>query len=287
MRVLSVLLPLLFASVFSLEGLLSRTSYGLITFYTRPEPSFISGEFSPQNEGSIKLIFYSEVSDGNQQVTLTDGNKNVIIKYVISPDGIAFIQVGQLNFIGHKTADTILHVPTTEIPIISNHNLLRDQIEKLSKSNITVQHALGLTFSMREYELVEDMSRAMDEVLGSHGRDYPSVMSVYLISRTLIQSRSSILSANDPFLARDTRNSVCTVIHDDPTLADTSTCDKVAEGAVCQGLCGPGATCWDFVCGDCCYHQGCSDHDTCCGENGMFSIKCFAPTDFTCDSYAC
>ena len=287
MQVVCVLLPLLFASVFSLESLQSQTSYGQITFYTIPEPSLITGEFSPKNEDSIRLIFYSEVSDGNHAVRLTDGNKNVIINYVIAPHGIAFIQLGQLNFIGHKTADTILHLPTTEFSIDSDDHILYEKIEKLGKSNITVQHALGLTFSMREYELVEDMSRAIHEVLGSSGRNYPSVMSVYLISRTLIQSKSNILRADDPFLARNTRDSVCTVTNDNPALADTSSCDKLAEGADCHGLCGPTTTCWDLFCGDCCYHQGCADHDSCCTKYGMMSLKCMFPTDLTCESYAC
>ena len=30
----------------------------------------------------------------------------------------------------------------------------------------------------------------------------------------------------------------------------------------CAGICGPGCkTCWKFVCGDCCYHLGCTRHD--------------------------
>ena len=287
MQAVCVLLTLLFASVFSLESLQSQTSYGEIQFYTRPEPSLISGEFSPKNENSIKLIFYSKVSDGNQEVMLTDGNRNVIINYVIAPHEIAFIQLGQLNFIGHKTANTILHLPTTEFPINSDYQVLYDKIEKLGGSNITVQHALGLTFSMREYELVENMSRAIDEALDSSGRDYPSVMAVYLISRTLIQSKSNILNANEPFLARNARDAVCTVIHANSTLADTSSCDKQAEGADCHGLCGPTVTCWDLICNDCCYHQGCADHDQCCTDNGMWSLKCMVPTDFSCESYAC
>jgi hypothetical protein len=30
----------------------------------------------------------------------------------------------------------------------------------------------------------------------------------------------------------------------------------------CFGMCGPGCTiCWDWVCGDCCYHDFCAEHD--------------------------
>ena len=116
MQLVCVLLGLLLASVFSNGRLQSQTSYGKITFYSIPEPNYISGEFSPKSSSSTRLLFYSLVSDGNREVTLTDENHNVIINYVIAPHEIAFIKVGQLSFIGHQTADTILHLPTTEFP---------------------------------------------------------------------------------------------------------------------------------------------------------------------------
>jgi len=30
------------------------------------------------------------------------------------------------------------------------------------------------------------------------------------------------------------------------------------------GMCGPGLTCWDWLCGDCCCHDGCRAHDKAC-----------------------
>jgi hypothetical protein len=32
----------------------------------------------------------------------------------------------------------------------------------------------------------------------------------------------------------------------------------------CLGMCGPGCTCWRWVCGDCCWHRGCYRHDLHC-----------------------
>jgi hypothetical protein len=32
----------------------------------------------------------------------------------------------------------------------------------------------------------------------------------------------------------------------------------------CLGMCGPGCTCWPWVCGDCCEHPGCLAHDKHC-----------------------
>lgn len=30
------------------------------------------------------------------------------------------------------------------------------------------------------------------------------------------------------------------------------------------GMCGPGTSCWDWICGDCCCHDGCKSHDNTC-----------------------
>jgi len=43
------------------------------------------------------------------------------------------------------------------------------------------------------------------------------------------------------------------------------TTDEVARG--CWGLCGPWCQCWDHICGDCCWHPGCFQHDQYCGKN--------------------
>lgn len=34
----------------------------------------------------------------------------------------------------------------------------------------------------------------------------------------------------------------------------------------CFGMCGEGCDCWSWVCGDCCYHNGCAQHDTWCRD---------------------
>jgi hypothetical protein len=38
----------------------------------------------------------------------------------------------------------------------------------------------------------------------------------------------------------------------------------------CYGMCGPGCSCWSWVCGDCCYHGGCAKHDQWCREGKWY-----------------
>ena len=54
----------------------------------------------------------------------------------------------------------------------------------------------------------------------------------------------------------------------------------------CLGMCGRLCSCWRVVCGDCCYHQGCYEHDLCC-KYKFFSASCLVKpvVNFSCSSY--
>lgn len=53
----------------------------------------------------------------------------------------------------------------------------------------------------------------------------------------------------------------------------------------CIGMCGKKCSCWRWVCGDCCFHQGCYEHDLCC-EHDFFSTYCLVPVGFSCWGYS-
>ena len=45
-------------------------------------------------------------------------------------------------------------------------------------------------------------------------------------------------------------------------------CIKFEKYSDCKGLCGKKCECWVLLCGDCCYHKGCYEHDQCCERYG-------------------
>lgn len=47
----------------------------------------------------------------------------------------------------------------------------------------------------------------------------------------------------------------------------------------CRGLCGLGCNCWKWICGDCCWHLGCYQHDLCCNYS-RFSTYCLFPYSY-------
>lgn len=58
-------------------------------------------------------------------------------------------------------------------------------------------------------------------------------------------------------------------------------------GNNCRGMCGPRCWCWRSVCGNCCWNQGCYEHDRCCEVKGYFHEYCRRPFKhgFSCYSY--
>ena len=53
----------------------------------------------------------------------------------------------------------------------------------------------------------------------------------------------------------------------------------------CFGMCGKGCWCWKWVCGDCCWHRGCYEHDRCC-DHSFISTYCLTPIGFSCGGFA-
>ena len=130
-----------------------------------------------------------------------------------------------------------------------------------------------------------DASKILGREMEVSGRDYPAAMSVYVVAMRLAEGRNE-------YDASDAREShllntqeSCTVPGKKHCSSSNSCCYKCALGKSCLGMCGPGCTCWSWVCGDCCYHKGCYDHDRCCAA--YLSWSCLSLWKFTCRSYSC
>ena len=51
----------------------------------------------------------------------------------------------------------------------------------------------------------------------------------------------------------------------------------------CLGMCGYGCNCWEFVCDNCCYNQGCYEHDICCID--FWTMDCLFAFSISCSRY--
>jgi hypothetical protein len=92
------------------------------------------------------------------------------------------------------------------------------------------------------------LSRALG-VRGITGTDFPAS----LVLHRMAQDSARLLHVNVPTLDTTASNGYCEAYPN--------------HGNDCFGMCGPGCTCWSWVCGDCCYHTGCAVHDSWCNDN--------------------
>ena len=123
---------------------------------------------------------------------------------------------------------------------------------------------------------------------GLHGTENPAAMAFYATALRF----STVLAGHDhdtsDTLQRNKRGwndwwygSYCS--NSDSYCYPASYCP---DGPSCTGLCGPGCTCWWFVCLDCCWNVGCYYHDVVSCAGGIFTLQCWieAPIGLICSA---
>lgn len=231
---------------------------------------------------SLSLCF--EIQPGFLQ--LTDKNNNVLARYKKLTLQRFHAQVLGNNFLWpHPDAEPLFLSPVGEEtntwvdePILEAGTGLTGENEQSSPSSY--QWAMEKLRSKHEVRLLDRVSHALHEEVGDH----PITKAFYVMSMSLLREDSENTPAQDTETADHDyhrylrlfgrkRNS-CQDMRRDPNR------DR------CLGMCGPMCWCWSVVCDDCCFHQGCYEHDRCCGKNKL-SGYCLFPFfyDFSCDSY--
>jgi hypothetical protein len=102
-----------------------------------------------------------------------------------------------------------------------------------------------------EYAVLPWLSRE----LGAHGltgSSHPATLGVHMIAVQAANELSIELPPLDSDLTSSTERAYCLDLRSDP-YGDNS-----------LGMCGPGSSCWSWICGDCCCYDGCKSHDKTC-----------------------
>jgi hypothetical protein len=101
-----------------------------------------------------------------------------------------------------------------------------------------------------EVKALAYMSRALG-VRGITGSEFPASLALHKMAR---QSAEALAVELEPLSESAGAQLFCSR----PTANE------------CYGMCGPGCSCWSWVCGDCCYHYGCARHDTWCRQGQWY-----------------
>jgi hypothetical protein len=112
--------------------------------------------------------------------------------------------------------------------------------------------AFGELMATDEAAILPWLSRALGE-RGLTGKSNPASLGLHTLGSMVARVRDIEVPSMEPALSDGT---------DDVRTAQSS-CHKPTQNA-CFGMCGRGCGCWQWVCGDCCYHDGCAAHDSDC-----------------------
>ena len=138
-------------------------------------------------------------------------------------------------------------------------------------------HVIQDLRSMTEINLLEEAARGVGEK-GINGKNTPAAMPFFMFALRITQHHmhaQGLFTGNTTLIRHERQSHEC-----------SDSCPPCPDDE-CNGMCGYGCNCWEFVCGDCCYHTGCADHDNCC-RSSFIQTSCLAPISFSCEEhYSC
>lgn len=141
-----------------------------------------------------------------------------------------------------------------------------------------LHHSIRMLLENEAIELLKDLCFSLGD-LGVSGKTHPSALPLFMTSM-----RMSHFAKKPSPTAEESDGMVLTAF---TKLAYQlkATCQEYPNrDQDCFGMCGPSCTCWRIICGDCCLHQGCAEHDKCC-RTDYWSLNCLIPIPFSCNSY--
>jgi hypothetical protein len=143
------------------------------------------------------------------------------------------------------------------------------------------ERAVKRLLRMPEAELIEELAIALGRE-GVTGKKVPASLSLYRIAMRIAKLLDE--EGEEEEETGDTSRADRSV--GKRGLFDIfKKCKKDPIGSDCLGRCGRGCSCWPWVCGSCCYYQGCYEHDLCC--RNLYSEDCLSIWNFSCSSYSC
>ena len=206
--------------------------------------------------GAEMLYYNTTVDDG----TLDD--KSEIVEFFVPHRYKAYVS----SAIKYQNRDKLHRV---------SKRLHRDDTSIESAAKEMLEHPAMLVLQETMFALGES---------GLEGRDYPAALKLYVVSMRLLEWRGKVLEDDSHMTREQGENDYFAALR----RQKRSHCRKCKYGSCpdryhksnCLGLCGRRCSCWRWVCGDCCFHRGCYEHDLCCKKCGFWSWYCLGVSGF-------
>ena len=257
----------------------------------------LQGEYS-SSQGSIH--FSSIAANGDHSITVTATNgKPIIVTRKPRRSSVLTMTIGDTKFVASQ------NIPGRGLPKYSDYvvpqafhhhvefgarqNHIPDAIMQYLDSqsaNATRQEAVENIVSRGQADLIVEAAKALGGA-GFMGPGNPAIQQFYALAMRLDKFKDRMMQQSQSTKSNDVLS---------PLRVKKQTCSGCTTGRCpyygdqtrnCHGMCGRNCDCWSILCGDCCVHQGCLEHDDCCTKYGFWSFACLTPFGFSCSGYSC
>jgi len=244
--------------------------------------SFVSGELTEFFNFKYEVRGVYKNEDGTLGIKFTSREGALHIKTLDDTTLTYFNSVREIN----KRMARSIHVLDSEYLQHQDENNRHLDGPK-DKDTMPFNDAIKELLQMEEVYLLDDAAHAIG-AKGVNGINTPAVLPFFLFALKITETLYSESQLHNDTVAE---------IPEKPIVRQKrgwgwgwgrrkNSCHRYRDNYECRGLCGPRCTCWWFVCRNCCYNQGCYDHDICCETKGNW-LPCYIPFGFSCSSYSC
>ena len=290
---------LLLASVLALSMGAAKgdESKGLVMKVVTPEK--IEGEYH-------SIQFSSVVKDGQRSISVATAKGEPIVVFK-KPERASMmtVKMGQTKFLVQ------MNEPGSTLPRYSDyvvpqafHNLMDSVLSQNYVPYGIMQHLDSRTANEARKSAVQELVTRSEAnsiieaatALGSAGvmgTDSPAAQQLYVLALRLakikgMMEKGAVATSDGTVPAYQSMHPMYAYKQQTCPECTTGSCPYRGDRSRdCHGMCGIRCYCWEFLCGDCCVHQGCLDHDDCCVEDGYWSFACATPFGFSCSGYSC
>ena len=232
--------------------------------------------------GGIHFLSTVNGSDFLLTITTTSGEV-IIIARRPQESPMAMMSLNDTDFLVMETPNSLDYIiPKNNTELMKSlmergPNVDMNEVMSMVDStnvNETLHCVIEHLVMRSESVLITEAAKALGG-LGINGTEYPAVLPFYMLALRLANGRDGVQGDQntEPKQPRQRRSSTCTRNGNQYT-CPSGKCPFPKYGNRCFGMCGKGCSCWSFLCGDCCVHRGCLEHDQCCADNGFYSLKC-------------
>ena len=170
-----------------------------------------------------------------------------------------------------KSGRVLIHAETTADSYVFRYmdNRLTLQVDKAWVREVQAEPGGPASQDTSQMHWTGDMN-VLDEML-----QVDEVKSLPIMSRSLgaLGYTGSKFPASLPLhkIARQSADALGIQVEPLAVASENGLCQEYPNsGDECYGMCGYGCSCWSWVCGDCCYHGGCAQHDSWCRQGQWY-----------------